>query len=450
MTLWINKEDSWRTAPELWISDAIPISTDISLTDFPKRLQPLVSSRLSDVERKLYANDPSRTNRAHQIRRSNDEFKNISVKLQDIDEAILFYFNNVIKPKVIDNGIEINLPVRYSNPESWEFIQKRGYMSDKKGKAIIPAVIVRRTSITKDDNVPIDKADRNIVRQFPIKWSNKNKYDRFSLLTGGFGRQKTYEVFNVVVPDYVTINYDCIIWTSYITQMNKIIEQIYYSEGQYWGDEKKYKFSTRIDSFDQAVEISTDKGRVVKSNFSLNVKGYLIPEVANDLITTQKTFTKQQIILENETEIDILSLSQTDPLSQKILVTTNKQPALSGNQTITDLVNTAIINFQAQINYLRKMSVYSSLTAPGATVESGSISVVTYPNVYTASVPTQSSLLATREEDFLVFVNGQYMEHDAFTIQQSGSNFVINANTGSLGYELNDTDEIVVWGKFDG
>jgi len=305
MTLWINKADLWRIAPELWNSDGQAVVYRPQITPFPKRIAPLVDSQQSAIDRKTYANDPSRTNRAHQIKRSDDTFKNISVSLQDIDEAILFYFNEIIKPSVIENGVDITVPVMYGDPESWEFVQKTGYMRDKKGKVIVPVVMARRTSVAKDDSVPVDKADRNMVHQFPIKWSHKNAYDRFSLLTGGFGRKETYEVYNVVVPDYVTINYDCVIWTTYVTQMNKIIEQIYYSEGQYWGDRKKYKFSTKIDSFDQNIEISTDKGRVVKSNFSLNVRGFLIPEVANDQITTQKTFTKQQVVLGTETEVNI-------------------------------------------------------------------------------------------------------------------------------------------------
>jgi len=421
----------------------------MTINELPKRQKPLSRIKREKYDGTARFNQlPNKDNRAEQIKRSDDIIKNYSVGLQDIDEAIMYFFKQIIKPKVFENGTSIDVPVMYGDAEFWYQVQNKGYARDKKGKIIAPVVMFKRTNIAKDDSVSIDKADRNIVHVLSKKWSNEhNKYDRFSLT---HNIQPTKELYSIVVPDYIILNYECSIWTSYITQMNKIIEMIQYWEGHYWGDETKFKFKAKFDSFDQAVEISTDKGRIARSNFTLEIRGYLIPEVANDQITTQKSYTKQQIILENETEIDILSLSQTDPLSQKILVTTNKQPALSGNQTITDLVNTAIINFQAQINYLRKMSVYSSLTAPGATVESGSISVVTYPNVYTASVPTQSSLLATREEDFLVFVNGQYMEHDAFTIQQSGSNFVINANTGSLGYELNDTDEIVVWGKFDG
>ena len=35
--------------------------------------------------------------------RNNDEVKNFSIGLMDIDSAIMFYFNNVIKPTVLEN-----------------------------------------------------------------------------------------------------------------------------------------------------------------------------------------------------------------------------------------------------------------------------------------------------------------------------------------------------------
>ena len=35
--------------------------------------------------------------------RGDDTVKNISVGLMDIDAAIMFYFNNVIKPTVLEN-----------------------------------------------------------------------------------------------------------------------------------------------------------------------------------------------------------------------------------------------------------------------------------------------------------------------------------------------------------
>ena len=41
------------------------------------------------------------------------------------------------------------------------------------------------------------------------------------------------------------------------------------------------------------------------------------------------------------------------------------------------------------------------------------------------------------------------MEQDALSIQQSGSLFLLTIVPGNLGYELDSTDEIIAWGKFN-
>ena len=65
----------------------------------------------------------------------------------------------------------------------------------------------------------------------------------------------------------------------------------------------------------------------------------------------------------------------------------------------------------------------------------------------TASAP--STLTSTSEEDFMFFINGQIMEHDALTVQQSGTSFLLKINNNSIGYDVTSTDEIVAWGKFN-
>ena len=65
----------------------------------------------------------------------------------------------------------------------------------------------------------------------------------------------------------------------------------------------------------------------------------------------------------------------------------------------------------------------------------------------TASAP--SGVTSTSKNDFVFFVNGQYMEHDALAIRQTGSAFHLEVNTTSIGYELESDDEILAIGKFN-
>ena len=48
--------------------------------------------------------------RENQISVKDSKVKNFAVGLRDIDESIMYYFNEVIKPSVIQNGSKMNVP----------------------------------------------------------------------------------------------------------------------------------------------------------------------------------------------------------------------------------------------------------------------------------------------------------------------------------------------------
>ena len=95
---------------------------------------------------------------------------------------------------------------------------------------------------------------------------------RFSILNGSTPAR---EYHKVVVPDYVDLSYDFIIWTEFIEQQNKIIESVQYTANEYWGDQSKFKFLAQIDNFDLANELAEGSDRSVRSNFSVTLKEVL-------------------------------------------------------------------------------------------------------------------------------------------------------------------------------
>ena len=161
--------------------------------------------------------------------------------------------------------------------------------------------------------------------------------------------------------------------------------------------------------------------------------------------------------------INIVGVSTTDTLTNKTitgLATSTMASAanltFSGDGEPLGLPSTPSGNGAAtskayvdgRDNYLRKQFVKSAVSYTGSTTfgdfagfKTGSF------NATTASAPT--GLSATTENDFIFFLNGQYMEHDAITIKQSGSLFQVQVDTDSIGYVLEASDEILAWGKFD-
>ncbi len=233
-----------------------------------------------------------------------DDVKNISVGIMDMDSSIMYYFNEVIKPEVMVNDEKVKVPCIYASPERWTQVSKQGYLRDKKRQIITPLIVFKRTGMERNEDIPIDKLDANDPKQFYTfqkKYSSVNRYDKFSVqqqLSPG------REYYNVAMPDYVTLSYEFIIWTSYIDQMNKIVEKINYSDGAYWGEPGKMRFRTRIESFSDASEI--DGERLIKTTFSVNLYGYILPETFNNYNTTQKYLTPKKIVLRENVDTTLV------------------------------------------------------------------------------------------------------------------------------------------------
>jgi len=547
-------------------------------------------------------------NRGFLYSRSKDDVKNPEVTLLDIDSAINFYFNNVIKPSVEDNGENVKVPLMYASPERWKSIQRDGFMRDKKDQIITPVIVYKRTSVEKDESLPQDKLDANnpnLFYTFQKKFSQQNKYDNFAVQIGNF---PTREYYNVTMPDYVTLTYDFTIWTSYIEQMNKIIERIVYSDGAYWGDPDKMRFRSSVDSITDATEVG-DAERLVRSTFSVTLRGYLLPKANFDhRSTTQKYLSPKRVTFGVDVDSAVTNVTgragqfrdELEATTQTIgsgttvedlgVVTTNTLTLNSGtgvtltpnnisfdgssalstifsiaqsvatdadvvfnsvsasSATIGDIVidngtiTTTNLNIEGSVTNTGDLTVngnaviLGTLTAQeiktefvsasilfdsgstkfgddlldahnftGSLQTSGSFNLndysvteisndtsltdssatalvtenaaktfidsqtdtqqtflrkqfiksstsITAPSTasftaVTASAP--SNLTAVSKNDFVFFINGQYMEHDAIDIEQNSTNFLLKVNNDSIGYDLETDDEILAIGKFN-
>ena len=547
-------------------------------------------------------------NRGFLYSRSKDDVKNPEVTLLDIDSAINFYFNNVIKPSVEDNGENVKVPLMYASPERWKSIQRDGFMRDKKDQIITPVIVYKRTSVEKDESLPQDKLDANnpnLFYTFEKKFSQQNKYDNFAVQIGNF---PTREYYNVTMPDYVTLTYDFTIWTSYIEQMNKIIERIVYSDGAYWGDPDKMRFRSSVDSITDATEVG-DAERLVRSTFSVTLRGYLLPKANFDhRSTTQKYLSPKRVTfgvdvdsavtnvtgrtgqfideLEDTTQtigsgttVDDLGVTTTNTLtltSGTGVTLTPNNIAFDGSSTLSTIfsigqsvatdadvvfntvsassvtigdivindgtITTTNLNLQGSVTNTGDLTVngnaviLGTLTAQeiktefvsasilfdsgstkfgddtldthnftGSLQTSGSFNLndysvneisndtsltdgsstalvtenaaktfidnqtdtqqtflrkqfiksstsITAPSTasftaVTASAP--SNLTSVSKNDFVFFINGQYMEHDAIEIQQNSTTLLLKVNNDSIGYDLETDDEILAIGKFD-
>jgi hypothetical protein len=239
-------------------------------------------------------------NRSEQMSFKNDTTKPFTVGLQDIDESIMYYFQNVIRPTVYQNGNRLAVPVIYGSPEKWKSVQKDGYYKDKNGAIMAPLIMFKRDTIDKNRSLT-NKLDANtphLYASWMKTYNPKNAYSNFSVLTNRIPVQQY--VVNVV-PDYVTLTYSCAIQTYYVEQMNKIIEAINYASDSYWGDPERFKFKASIDSYSTAIEISDSTNRIIKGTFSIKLFGYIVPDTIQKEITAIKKYnSKAQVIITAE------------------------------------------------------------------------------------------------------------------------------------------------------
>lgn len=243
-----------------------------------------------------------------QISTKDSDVKQLTVGLGDIDKAIFYYFENVIRPEVVQNGSPIQVPVIYGSPERWSAVQKQGLLRDKNGKLLVPLIMIKRESLEKNRNLG-NKLDANLPVHFGIfekKYSVKNIYDNFTALTN---RIPVREYYGVIMPDYVTLTYKCTIFTDFVEQMNKLVEAINFASDAYWGDPDKFKFRVWIDSYSTAVELQDKQDRAVKTAFDIKLAGYIIPDTVNASIKTpNRHFSKAAVKFTTETDYSADSL----------------------------------------------------------------------------------------------------------------------------------------------
>jgi hypothetical protein len=271
-------------------------------------------------------------NRALNTTFKGDTVKPFSVGIQDIDEAVFYYFQNVIQPSVIQNGSRLNVPVIYGSPEKWKSYQKDGYYRDQKGKIMAPLIMFKRTDITKNRTIA-NKLDANYPNNFGVftkQYTQRNSYDNFKVLTNRIPQKQYYAI---VMPDYLTVTYECAVFTYYVEQLNKIVEAMEYASDSYWGNPQRYQFKSMIDSFGFQTELAQDDERIVRSTFNIRLNGYIIPEILQKDITALKKFSNKTKIIFSVEATDNTMIFEGNVVGDRIIFETASEKETQNRST---------------------------------------------------------------------------------------------------------------------
>ena len=413
---------------------------------------PKTQKQLSEDSREAYLNQgaaPSVNPKRRELQRAvkEDDGKRFSIGLRDIDEAIFYYFENVIKPKVVRNGKEVNVPVLYGSPERWKAVQKDGFYRDRNGKIMTPLIMIKRDSLEKNRQLG-NKMDANNPINFGIfekKYSRKNIYDRFSVLSN---REEVKEYQGVVIPDFVNITYSCIIFTQYVEQMNKLVESINYASDAYWGDPNKFNFRAMIDSYTTSTEMSQGDDRTVKTTFTLSLLGHIVPDTINAALQgAGKFFSKAAINFGLETVSDVAEVDRNRYSIARTNSTVNKFYDKAGDTLQNILIEESMTSEQKA--YVSLQKIYSSTNTP--VIVDGGAGTVSWTTLSFAT-PPGGFPNPPDKETFQVFINGLIVEREAIiSIAETGgtSPVVVTFDLNELGFSISSGDEYTIIGKFN-
>ena len=343
-----------------------------------------------------------------------------SISLFDIDYAMMSYLEDTALPTLDNNGVALKIPVIYGNSERWNGARRQGVFRDDKGKLQLPLMMIRRTSIAKDDQMPM--LNRHVSYSGITKYSKDNRYDRFTLL--GKNVQPKYEIYKIQMPEYVELNYDCMVWTSYTEHLNAVIEQLQYT-GTYWGDKDGFKFRTTLGDFNVVNEVGEGTERINRIEFSLTVKAYLLPEKFDGESTIKKSFSTKRVIVATETDVTANGRLEG--------ILTTPSPYYD---------NKDLIDFLSLNN-----SMTGSITTPNS-ASFNNVKLIQAPPQL-ASVVSSGITYSGNQYDVKTYINGvRYYWNTHITGSVNSTSLSLQFLTGSLGFDVTSTDEIIITGKF--
>ena len=367
----------------------------------------------------MAVNPLRKTDRISQIKRENTDIKQ-SVNLFDIDYAIMSYLEDVVLPELDDNGKALKMPVVYGNSERWNGARRQGVYRDQKGRIQLPLMMIRRTSVSKNDSMPM--LNRHVSYQGVTKYSKSNRYDRFTLL-GNIAPK--YEIYKITMPDYVEINYDCMGWTNYLEHLNVVIESLTYAADEYWGDKQKFKFITTVNDYNVVNEVGEGTERINRVEFSLNVKAYLLPEKFDGENTTKKSINIRRTVVSGETD-------------------------MTGNGRLEGLLTTPSPYYDNKdlIDFLSLNNSKSQNPTENNTITFQGIKLIKAPPTL-ASVIQAGIIDGDNSYDLKIYINGvRYYQNTHFNVMITQNSFTINFIPGILSQPIDSGDEITLTGKF--
>ncbi len=254
-----------------------------------------------------------------------EDFSIPSANIEDVDIALFNFFNVSLNMQVNYRNRTRNVPVVFSGGERYAMTKSDRPIRDKSGAIITPIIAIHRTNIVQGSDPalafgtdtgdlvirrrldPSDREYQQVVNRFNLQNQDNVAGLRNSLENstsprvssrrrrGGTSLQTAltnplddniYEIIAVPTPNFITLKYTVTFWSSYVVEMNQMIER--FIAGQDIGSTGAVN-AARIESnkgywyvafFDEDIAMDnnftdyTTQQKMVKSTINIRVPAY--------------------------------------------------------------------------------------------------------------------------------------------------------------------------------
>jgi hypothetical protein len=199
-------------------------------------------------------------------------------------------------------------------------------------------------------------------------------------------------------------------------------------------------------SFTQTGDISVSDNLVISKD--LTIEGILTAGKIETELSQSATLFESGSTLFGDGIDDEQYMTGSMLLTSSLSINGYEITEISNDTSLTDGSSTAVLTENSVKQFYAPLFVKSAYLRKSF-AHTGSFVSVSTASFTAATASAPSGLTSTSKQDFIFFLNGTIMENDSVTIEQDDTSLLLKVNNDTIGYNLENTDEIVAFGKFN-
>ncbi len=212
-----------------------------------------------------------------------EQIINFKQSLSQIDVAIEDYVVNVIRPFIWeDQQTIIEVPIFYATGQRWYQLRKQKFITDHEGVPIHPLLTFKRTSISKRANPSGYRLMFPNEGTYFKRIKRRNRKDVLQSLKKDKGHEIEYEIYNVIFPILLQLNYQFIAVLDNLQHTNSLIQQFANHDKRLWN--QNLMLMAYIEDFSEDIEMDQSTQRLIKLNFGVKFTAAVIPDLTQTTI----------------------------------------------------------------------------------------------------------------------------------------------------------------------